>query len=63
MKMKKSIILGLAVATVLSQGFGVSSGNAQEFYKAFMSVVGVATNQNGTLIYPALFSSNHSRRN
>jgi hypothetical protein len=49
--MKKTKIIVMAVATVVSQLAGVQSGSAQEFYKAFVNAVSISTNQEGNLIY------------
>jgi hypothetical protein len=49
--MKKSMIIIIGAAAVISQLVGVQSGSAQEFYNAFVNAVSISTNQDGNLAY------------
>ena len=49
--MKKSKLIIMAVAAMVSQLNGVQSASAQEFFKVFVSTVAISTNQSGDLTY------------
>jgi len=49
--MKKSRLIIMAVAAMVSQLNGVQSANAQEIFKVFVSTVAISTNQAGDLAY------------
>lgn len=52
--MKKAKILTAAASVVVSQSLAVYSLNAQTMFRAYLSAVGVSTNQTGSLIYHRL---------
>lgn len=49
--MKRTKLFIAAAAIAVNQLGAVTTGNAQEFYKAFVSAVGISTNSNGDLTY------------